>query len=60
MNAVKTKQTPLLLGSSGDDNIEKSVSEALDKWDEALIKDDAMKERRAKLEEYVTLIENGE
>lgn len=44
-----------------DDNIiEKSIDEALDKWDEVLVKQDAMEERRAKVEEYVALIENGE
>jgi hypothetical protein len=61
LKVVNTKKEPLLLGTKSlDDRIEQSVSEALEKWDEALLEKDGMKERQTKVEQYVDLIEKGE
>lgn len=62
LDAVKSTQQPLLIGAKSVDDkvIEQSVSEALEKWDDALMKKEEMKDRKAKVEQYVELIEKGE
>jgi hypothetical protein len=61
LEVVNTKRRPLLLGTKSDDGtiIDQSVSEALDKWDKALLERDEGRERKAMVEKYVELIEKG-
>ena len=59
-NAVKNNE-PLLLGTASiNEKMDRSIGEAIETWDKALMEKGELKERREKLDKYVQLIEKGE